>query len=58
MKKLILSLVALSFLAAPIVTVTASPAKAEETVIIKKKSHHHDHWYHHRHHRDRDHDRW
>ena len=56
MKKLILSLVALSVLSAPLMTVAVSPAKAEETVIIKKKRHHHHHDHYYRHHYEND--RW
>jgi hypothetical protein len=53
---LLLSLVALSVLAAPMVTFTASPAKADDVIIVKEKNHHHHHRHHHRHHHD--HDRW
>jgi hypothetical protein len=56
MKKLILSLVALSVLTAPLMTVAMSSAKAEEVVIIKKKRHHHHHHHYYRHYND--HDRW
>jgi hypothetical protein len=58
MKKLILSLVALSLLVPPLMTVVAQPAKADETVIIKKKRHHHDRYWYRHHHRHHDHDRW
>jgi len=57
MKRLILSLMALPVLAAPLMTVSVSGAKAEETVVIKKKRHHHHH-DHYRHEHHRDHDRW
>lgn len=56
MKKLILSLVALSVLTAPLMAVAVSPARADETVIIKKKRHHHHHHHYYRYYDDDD--RW
>jgi Ni/Co efflux regulator RcnB len=56
MKKLILSLVALSVLTTPMFALTASPAKADDVVVVKeKRHHHHHHHWRYRHHHDHDH---